>query len=675
MEHKHHNHTHKDQNQGHENQHEAHDHHDHHAHMIEDFKKRFWISLVITIPIVVLAPMIQELLGYELRFNGDRYVQFVLSSIIFFYGGWPFLTGLAEEVKKKAPGMMTLIALAISVAYFYSSAVVFGLEGKIFFWELASLIVIMLLGHWIEMKSVMGASNALQELAKMMPSMARRINENGEHEDVSITELKSNDIILVRPGEKVPADGIVLEGESHVNESMLTGESKPVAKKKDNQVIGGSVNDNGTLKIKVKHTGEDSYLSKVIVMVKEAQKTKSKTQNLADKAAAWLFYIALGAGITTLIVWLSLGKDFEYALERMVTVMIISCPHALGLAVPLVVAISTAVSAKNGLLIRNRTAFENARKITAIIFDKTGTLTKGEFGVTRFKSVNNELTDNELLQIAASIENSSEHPIAAGIVRKAKSEELNLDEVHNFQNITGKGIKATLNNKQIKVVSPGMLKEQGINSPSDVFKTEDETVVFVLIDDQLAGFIALADEIRAESKSAIETLKARGIKVLMATGDNQQVAKAVSTQLSLDDFYAEVLPEDKQRIIKELQEKGEFVAMTGDGVNDAPALAQANVGIAVGSGTDVAAETADIVLVNSNPKDITNLILFGTATYKKMMQNLWWAAGYNIVAVPLAAGVLAGVGIILSPAIGAVLMSLSTVIVALNAQLLKKQMV
>lgn len=673
MEHKHHNQTYKDQNQGHENQHESHNHHDHHAHMIEDFKKRFWISLVITIPIVVLAPMIQELLGYELRFNGDRYVQFVLSSIIFFYGGWPFLTGLADEVKKKAPGMMTLIALAISVAYFYSSAVVFGLEGKIFFWELASLIVIMLLGHWIEMKSVMGASNALQELAKMMPSMARRINENGEHEDVSITELKSNDIILVRPGEKVPADGIVLEGESHVNESMLTGESKPVAKKKDNQVIGGSVNDNGTLKIKVKHTGEDSYLSKVIVMVKEAQKTKSKTQNLADKAAAWLFYIALGAGITTLIVWLSLGKDFEYALERMVTVMIISCPHALGLAVPLVVAISTAVSAKNGLLIRNRTAFENARKITAIIFDKTGTLTKGEFGVTRFKSVNNELTDNELLQIAASIENSSEHPIAAGIVRKAKSEELNLDEVQNFQNITGKGIKATLNNKQIKVVSPGMLKEQGINSPSDVFKTEDETVVFVLIDDQLAGFIALADEIRAQSKSAIETLKARGIKVLMATGDNQQVAKAVSTQLSLDDFYAEVLPEDKQRIIKELQEKGEFVAMTGDGVNDAPALAQANVGIAVGSGTDVAAETADIVLVNSNPKDITNLILFGTATYKKMMQNLWWAAGYNIVAVPLAAGVLAGVGIILSPAIGAVLMSLSTVIVALNAQLLKKQ--
>ena len=654
--------------------HANHDHNSgHHGHMIADFKKRFWISLVITLPIVVLAPMIQELVGYELRFNGDRYVQFILSSIIFFYGGWPFLKGMIDEIKKKAPGMMTLIALAISVAYFYSSAVVFGLGGKIFFWELASLIVIMLLGHWIEMKSVMGASNALQELAKMMPSTARRINKDGEHEDVSIEDLQSNDIILVRPGEKVPADGTVIEGESHVNESMLTGESKPVAKYQDDLVIGGSVNDNGTLKIKVKHIGDDSYLSKVIGMVKDAQKTKSKSQNLADKAAAWLFYIALGAGITTLFVWLSLGKDFEFALERMVTVMIISCPHALGLAVPLVVAISTSVSAKNGLLIRNRTAFENARKITAIIFDKTGTLTKGEFGVTRIQSVSSNLSDDELLQIAASVENSSEHPIAAGIVKKAKSKDLSLSEPKNFQNITGKGIQATLNGQEIKIVSPGMLKEQGIESPSDAFKSEDETVVFVLIDDKLKGFIALADEIRPESLSAIQTLKEKGIKVLMATGDNQQVAKAVSKQLSLDDFYAEVLPEDKQRIIKELQEKGEFVAMTGDGVNDAPALAQANVGIAVGSGTDVAAETADIILVNSNPKDIVSLILFGTATYKKMMQNLWWAAGYNIVAVPLAAGVLAGVGIILSPAIGAVLMSLSTIIVALNAQLLKRQ--
>ncbi|MCE7056044.1 cadmium-translocating P-type ATPase [Algoriphagus sp. AGSA1] len=652
---------------------QGHDHGMHHMHMIQDFKKRFWVSLVITLPIVVLSPMIQSLVGYEFRFEGDRYLQVALSSLVFFYGGWPFLKGMVDELKDRKPGMMTLIALAISVAYSYSSAVVFGLSGKIFFWELVSLIDIMLLGHWIEMKSVLGASNALQELAKMMPSEARRIKENGDSEDVPIAELKSGDIILVRPGEKIPADGQVLEGSSHVNESMLTGESKPVVKQKDNEVIGGSVNENGALKIKVRHTGEDSYLSKVIGLVTEAQKTKSKTQNLANKAAGWLFYIALAAGIVTLVVWLSLGEDFNYALERMVTVMIISCPHALGLAVPLVVAISTSVSAKHGLLIRNRTAFENSRKLTTIIFDKTGTLTKGEFGVTRFKSVDAGMDDQELLSIAATVENSSEHPIAAGIVRKSKELALKLGESENFRNITGMGIQAKLNGKEISILSPGGLKQKGIAQPEGAFKSEDETVVFVLSDGKLIGFIALADEIREESQEAIDTLKKQGIKILMATGDNETVAKAVSKTLGLDGHYAEVMPEDKQQIIKDLQSKGEFVAMTGDGVNDAPALAQADVGIAVGSGTDVAAETADIILVNSNPKDIANLILFGGATYKKMMQNIWWAAGYNIVAVPLAAGVLAGAGIILSPAIGAALMSLSTVIVALNAQLLKGQ--
>ena len=667
--------NHHDNSKHHSNsKHNRHDNHGtHHAHMIQDFKKRFWISLIITLPIVVLAPMIQDLLGYQFRFDGDRYVQFALSSIIFFYGGWAFLKGMLNEVRKKALGMMTLIALAISVAYMYSSAVVFGIEGKIFFWELASLIDIMLLGHWIEMKSVMGASNALQELAKMMPSVAHKVNSEGEYEDVDIDKLKSKDIILVKPGEKVPADGEIIEGESHLNESMLTGESQPIAKKKGDQVIGGSINDNGTLKVKIKHTGDDSYLSKVIGMVKEAQETKSKTQNLADKAAAWLFYLALGAGICTIVVWLILGKDFEFALERMVTVMIISCPHALGLAVPLVVAISTSVSAKNGLLIRNRTAFENSRKLTAIIFDKTGTLTKGHFGVTRYESSSEEVSNKDLLQKAASVENSSEHPIAGGILRKAKEKSLKFIKSENFQNITGKGIQAKIEGQIIKIVSPAMLEDEEIETPLEAFKTDDETVVFVLIDNKLAGFIALADEIREESLDAIKTLKEKGIKVMMATGDNKRVAKSVSNQLSLDDFYAEVLPEDKQRIIKELQSKGEFVAMTGDGVNDAPALAQANVGIAVGSGTDVAAETADIILVNSNPKDIANLILFGSATYKKMMQNLWWASGYNIIAVPLAAGVLAGIGIILSPALGAVLMSLSTIIVAINAQLLKKQ--
>lgn len=671
--HKHHHHEYNEEDHsGH--QHGKHDHHDHHAHMIEDFKKRFWVSLIITAPIVVLAPMIQGLLGFEFRFNGDRYVQFGLATIVFFYGGWPFLKGLADEIKSKAPGMMTLIALAISVAYFYSSVVVFGVEGKIFFWELVSLIDIMLLGHWIEMKSVMSASNALQELAKLMPSEAHKIDEEGNTQDVKTSELKSGDIILIKPGEKIPADGEIKDGESYINESMITGESKPVSRKVGDEVIGGSINDKGALKVEVKHTGEDTYLSKVIDMVKQAQGTKSKTQNLANKAAGWLFYLALGSGIITLIVWLSIGKDFEYSLERMVTVMIISCPHALGLAVPLVVAISTAVAAKKGLLIRNRTAFENSRKISTIIFDKTGTLTKGEFGVSTYKSVNDNFSDEDVLKIAASLENNSEHPIAGGIMRKVREKNLNFESAKNFQNITGQGIKAELDGDNIYIVSPGYLKENDISFPENDFDNESQTVVFVLKEDTPIGIIALADEIRDDAFEAVDTLKKRGISVVMATGDNEKVARAVSEKLQLDDYYAEVLPEDKQKIIKDLQEKGEFVAMTGDGVNDAPALAQANVGIAVGSGTDVAAETADIILVNSNPKDIASLILFGAATYRKMIQNLWWAAGYNIVAVPLAAGVMAPLGLILSPAIGAVLMSLSTVIVAINAQLLKKQM-
>ena len=671
---------HEKDHQNHHHHHGGHDkpkesgHHGHHEHMIKDFKQRFWISLIITIPIVVLAPMIQELFNYEFRFTGDRYVQLALASVVYFYGGWPFLRGMFDEIKQKSPGMMTLIALAITVAYFYSSAVVVGLGGKIFFWELVGLIDIMLLGHWIEMKSVMGASNAVEELAKMMPSEAHRISENGDIEDVELSEIERGDLILVKPGEKMPADGEVVQGESHVNESMLTGESKPVGKKKGDEVIGGSVNGNGSLKIKVKHTGEESYLSKVIGMVKDAQQSKSKTQNLADKAAAWLFYVALGVGLVTLAAWLFAGKDFEYSLERMVTVMIISCPHALGLAIPLVVAISTTISAKKGLLIRNRTAFENSRKLTAIIFDKTGTLTRGEFGVTRYESVEDQTAKEEVLKIAAALESNSEHPIAAGIVKKAGEMNLKYEEVKNFENITGKGVKAEIDHKAVSIVSPGYLKENEIPIPDDAYSDDSETVVFVLVESKLIGFIALADVIREDAPDAIKLLKNRGIKVLMATGDNEKVARAVSESLHLDGYKAEVLPEEKQQIIKDLQQDGEFVAMTGDGVNDAPALAQANVGIAVGSGTDVAAETADIILVNSNPNDIANLIVFGTATYNKMKQNLFWAAGYNIVAVPMAAGVLAPLGIILSPAIGAVLMSLSTVIVAINAQLLKRQM-
>ena len=650
----------------------GHEGHDHHAMMINDFKKRFWISLILTVPILLLSEMIQHWLGFEIKFPGDKYVLLSLSSFTFFYGGWPFLKGFVDEIKSKSPGMMTLIALAITVAYVFSVAIIFGFQGMDFFWELATLIVIMLLGHWVEMKSVLGASNALQLLVSMMPAEAHKVH--GDHiMDVKLEELQKDDIILIKPGEKIPADGTVKEGESYLNESMLTGESKPVKKEKNDRVIGGSINGNGSLKIRVLHTGKDSYLNKVITMVQEAQKTKSRTQHLADRAAKWLTYIALGVGLATLIVWLALGEGTNYAIERMVTVMVISCPHALGLAIPLVVAISTAVSAQHGLLIRNRTAFENSRKITTIVFDKTGTLTKGEFGVTRIESFGT-ISKNELLQYAASLEQSSEHPIAIGVIQKAKEEKLEIFKTENFNAITGKGVEASANGKNVKIVSPGYLKEKQIGIPTNSISSEAETIVFVLIEEQLIGFIALADEVRPESRSAIEAFKKNGIKVMMATGDNEKVAKAVADELGLDGYYAEVLPHQKVELVKDLQNKNEFVAMTGDGVNDAPALAQADVGIAVGSGTDVAAETADIILVNSNPKDILNLILFGKATYKKMVQNLIWATGYNAIAIPLAAGVLYSAGFVLDPAIGAVFMSLSTIVVAINAQLLRGEL-
>lgn len=646
--------------------------HDHHKMMIADFRKRFWVSTVITIPILVFSPMIQDFFGYELLLPGNPYILFALSTIIYFWGGWPFLKGFYKEVKAKGPGMMTLIAMAISVAYFYSTATVFGLAGVDFFWELATLIVIMLLGHWLEMKSVLGASKALQLLVSMMPAEAHRIK--GEKvEDIKLEELQIDDVILIKSGEKVPADAIIVEGESYLNESMLTGESKPVKKNVNDKLIGGSLNGNGSLKAKVLHTGKDSYLNKVIKLVEEAQKSKSKMQNLSDRAAKWLTYIALAIGFGTLATWLILGFPFVFALERMVTVMVIACPHALGLAIPLVVAISTAVSAQNGLLIRNRTAFEEARKISALVFDKTGTLTKGDFGVTRFESISEKHDKEEVVRLASALEQSSEHPIAVGVIKKMKELKKAIPNAENFNAITGKGVEAKVEGKDVKVVSPGYLKDKSIAIPENAYGSAAETVVFVLIDDQLAGFIALADEIRPEAQEAIKQFKKNGIKVMMATGDNEIVAKAVSDELGLDGYYSEVLPHQKVEIVKELQAKGDFVAMTGDGVNDAPALAQANVGIAVGSGTDVAAETADIILVNSNPQDILNLIMFGKATYRKMIQNLVWATAYNVFAIPLAAGVLYSAGFVLGPAVGAVFMSLSTIIVAINAQLLKKQ--
>ncbi|SHG97290.1 Cu2+-exporting ATPase [Chryseolinea serpens] len=648
--------------------HSNHSGHSHHAGMIDDFKKRFYVVLGLTVPIMALSPMIRLWLGIEWGFPGSDYVLLLLSTFVFFYGGWPFLTGLVDEIKSRSLGMMTLVAVAITVAYAYSVAIVLGLEGMDFFWELATLILIMLLGHWIEMKSIMSASRELELLVQLMPSDAHLVH--GDHVmDVKTETLKADDVILVKPGEKIAADGEIVEGNSFLNESMLTGESRPVEKNAGDKVIAGSINGEGALKVKVTHGSKDSYLAQVIKLVTDAQDAKSKTQLLADRAAKWLTLIALFSGAATFIVWLVLGKDLAFAMERMVTVIVICCPHALGLAVPLVVARSTAISAQSGLLIKDRTAFENSRKISTLVFDKTGTLTRGEFNVVRYESLNQAYGKDQVLALAASLEGNSEHPIATGIVKKSKELNQKLPALKDFKALTGKGIEASIDGKAVKVVSPLFLRENNVAEP--VPSTQAETVVYVIVDNTVVGFVALADEIRPESAEAIRVLRSQNIKTLLLTGDNQAVAKTVSDTLGMDGFMAEVLPHQKLEKIKDLQSKGEFVAMTGDGVNDAPALAQADVGIAVGSGSDIAAETSDIVLVNSNPKDVANLILFGKATYRKMIQNLAWATGYNVIALPLAAGVLYSAGVMLSPAVGAVLMSVSTVVVAINARMLR----
>lgn len=647
--------------------------HGSHENMIADFKKRFYISLFLTLPIILLSPMIQHWLGMaeKLKFTGDLYVLFGLSTFVYFYGGYPFLKGLISEIKALKPGMMTLIALAISVAYIYSCIVVFGLKGDIFFWELATLIDIMLLGHWIEMKSVMGASKALEELAKLMPSNAHRINIDGSITEIPLNELKISEKVLIKPGEKIPADGVVIDGDSSINESMLTGESKPVSKSKGKSVIGGSINGEGSLTIEVKKTGSDSFLSQVIELVKVAQESKSRTQDLANRAALWLTFIALFGGTITFFVWTALAhQSLAFALERTVTVMVITCPHALGLAVPLVVAVSTTLAAKNGLLIRDRAAFEKARNIKAIIFDKTGTLTEGKFGITDLFSYDDSVTKEEILKLAASVESFSEHPIAKEISKASKDKYT----VNEFKSITGKGAQGVIKGTLVKIVSPGYLRENKINYENNnntkLFE-QGKTIVFILVDDKLIGAIALSDLVRTESKQAIKELKEMDIKTIMLTGDNLKVAEAVSKEIGIDEFIAEVLPQDKANKVKEVQQRGLTVAMTGDGVNDAPALAQADIGIAIGAGTDVAIETADVILIKSNPLDVVSIIKLSQATYKKMVQNLLWATGYNLFAIPLAAGVLYSFGILLSPAVGAVLMSLSTVIVAINARFLK----
>jgi len=658
-----------EQQHGEHNQHNQHAQHTH-EHHIEEFKKRFWVCLILTVPILLLSEMIQMWFGFRIEIPFQKMVLFILSSAVYFYGGSPFLKGSIKEIKARQPGMMTLISTAISVAFFYSSATVFFIAGKDFFWELATLIDVMLFGHWIEAKSILGASRALEELVKIMPTVAHLV-KGSAIEDVPVSQLKAGDVVLVRPGEKIPADGVVVEGESYVNEALLTGESKPVHKKPGEKVIGGAINTEGALKVKIERTGEETYLAQVIALVKQAQESRSRTQDLANRAAAFLFYVALTVGIVTYAVWYLLGMP-EFALERAVTVLVIACPHALGLAIPLVVAISTSITAKSGILIRDRRAFEAAKDLNAVVFDKTGTLTEGKFGVSDVIAL---IPEDELLKLTASVERNSEHIIAKAIVEYVEHNGVDIPEPEEFRAIPGKGAYGKVAGKEVYVASPNLLKEMKIEVNDERIKElqkQGKTVVFTLVDGKLAGAFALADRIREESYEAVKKLKELGVKVYMLTGDAEEVARWVSRELGIDDYFAQVLPHEKAEKIKLLKEKGYRVAMVGDGINDAPALVTADVGIAIGAGTDVAIESADIILVRNDPRDVPKVIDLSGKTYGKMVQNLWWAAGYNIFAIPLAAGVLYSYGIVVSPAIGALLMSLSTVIVAMNSQTLRK---
>lgn len=662
---------------GHGNAGHGHAGHDHGA-MVADFRRRFWFCLPLTIGVVLLSRHIRMLVGLPdwLGFTGDHLVEAGLASVVFFYGGWPFITGLADEVRRGKPGMMTLVSLAIVSAYIYSLAVLAGLAGEVFFWETATLILVMLLGHWLEAKSVLGASGALQALVRLMPATATRLGANGAQEEVPIAALKSGDLVLVRPGAKVPTDGTVTEGSSSVDESMLTGESRPVEKAAGGRVVGGSVNGEGALTVRIDRTGGETYLAQVIRLVEQAQATRSRTQDLANRAAGILTWVAIGVGGGTFAVWLLLGAPLAFALERMVTVMVISCPHALGLAVPLVVAVSTELTARNGLLIRDRAAFERARSLQAVVFDKTGTLTEGRFGVASVVPLGAGMDEAEVLRLAAGLEASSEHPIAKGILRGARERGIAPPAATGFRNLPGEGARATIDGRAVEVVSPGTLRRRGIDVTDGRVAAEQQagrTVVFVVADGVLAGAVALADVVRAESREAVRQLQALGLRCMMLTGDAKPVAEQVGRELGLDEVRAEVLPHQKSEAVQAIQAKGLTVAMVGDGVNDAPALAQSDLGIAIGAGTDVAAEAADIVLVRNDPRDVVAILALARATYARMAQNLVWATGYNVIAIPLAAGVGIPWGLLLTPAVGAALMSLSTVVVALNARLLGRQ--
>ncbi len=642
------------------------------------FQRPFWISLILTIPVLLYAELFQELLSYTApQFPGSQYLEVILGSIIYWYGGWVFLRGAFDELRARTPGMMTLVALAISTAYFYSVAVTFGLvEGMPFYWELATLVTIMLLGHWMEMRAVGSAQSALNELAKLLPDTAERIID-GRTETVPVSALRVGDVVLVRPGASIPADGTLEEGDSQVNQAMITGESRPVHKRPRDQVIAGTVNGSGSLRVRITKTGEQTALAGIMRLVAEAQTSRSRAQALADRAAYWLTFIALGVAAVTFVVWLFARGFDSFTLERVVTVLVVACPHALGLAIPLVIAISTTLSARNGILVRDRLALEEARNVNTVVFDKTGTLTKGEQGLVGIATTA-DISEDEALAAVAAIEGDSEHIIARALVAAAQERKLELPLVRDFQALPGRGVQATVDGRTLQVGGPRLLESQAVSLSGDLAEqprmwgARGQTVVYLVQDGAVKAAFALADVIRPESREAVATLKVEGVEVAMLTGDSEDVARWVADELGITTYFAQVLPEHKAAKIKELQQRGAKVAMVGDGVNDAPALAQADVGIAIGAGTDVARASAGIVLVKNDPRDIARIIRLSRASYRKMVQNLAWAVGYNAIALPLAAGVLAGVGFVLPAWVGAVLMSLSTIIVAINAQTLRR---
>ncbi|MBU8680716.1 heavy metal translocating P-type ATPase [Staphylococcus saprophyticus] len=668
-------------NQMHHDNHELHNHHSGHAHHHGNFKAKFFVSLIFAIPIIFLSPMMGVNLPFQFTFPGSEWVVLILSTILFFYGGKPFLSGGKDEIATKKPGMMTLVALGISVAYIYSlyafymnnfsSATGHTMD---FFWELATLILIMLLGHWIEMNAVGNAGDALKKMAELLPNSAIKVMDNGQREEVKISDIMTDDIVEVKAGESIPTDGIIVQGQTSIDESLVTGESKKVQKNQNDNVIGGSINGSGTIQVKVTAVGEDGYLSQVMGLVNQAQNDKSSAELLSDKVAGYLFYFAVSVGVISFIVWMLIQNDVDFALERLVTVLVIACPHALGLAIPLVTARSTSIGAHNGLIIKNRESVEIAQHIDYVMMDKTGTLTEGNFSVNHYESFKNDLSNDTILSLFASLESQSNHPLAISIVDFAKSKNVSSANPQDVNNIPGVGLEGLIDNKTYKITNVSYLDKHKLNYDDDLFTKlaqQGNSISYLIEDQQVIGMIAQGDQIKESSKQMVADLLSRNITPVMLTGDNNEVAHAVAKELGISDVHAQLMPEDKESIIKDYQSDGNKVMMVGDGINDAPSLIRADIGIAIGAGTDVAVDSGDIILVKSNPSDIIHFLTLSNNTMRKMVQNLWWGAGYNIVAVPLAAGILAFIGLILSPAIGAILMSLSTVIVAINAFTLK----